>query len=51
MEVCEMQSESSRECQKVGSVQKHTQVYEGMGIELLRLGSYISARIMSAKME
>ena len=35
----------------IRSVQKHAKMYEGAGIELLRLGLNISAQIMSAKME
>ena len=35
----------------VRSVWKCVKMYEGLGIELLRLGSNISAQIMSAKME
>ena len=35
----------------IGSVWKHAKMCEGVGIELLRMGSNISAQIMSAKME
>ena len=35
----------------VGSAQNHVELCEGSGFELLRLGSDISARILSAKME
>ena len=35
----------------IGSAWKHVKMYEGVGIELLRSGSNISAWIMSAKME
>ena len=35
----------------VGSVWKRAKMCEGLGIKLLRLGSNISAWIMSAKME
>ena len=34
-----------------GSARKHTEMYKESGIELLRLGSNISAWILSAKME
>ena len=34
-----------------GSVWKHAKMCEESGIELLRLGSNVSAQIMSAKME
>ena len=35
----------------VRSARKHAKMCEGVGIELLRSGSNISAQIMSAKME
>ena len=47
--VCGMWTEGSGEC--FGSVWKHAKMYEGAGIKLLRLGSNISAWIMSAKMK
>ena len=49
--VCEMRTEGSENVGIAGSARKCTKTCEELGIELLRLGSNISAQIMSAKME
>ena len=49
--VCRMQTEGSKNVGIARSAWKHAKTCEESGIELLRLGSNISAKIMSAKME
>ena len=48
---CRTQTEGSENVRIAGSAQKGTKMCKESGIELLRLGSNISAQIMSAKME
>ena len=48
---CGMWTEGSENVGIAGSAQKHAKMCKESGIELLRLGSNISAWIMSAKMK